>query len=63
MKTHRCSLFVALCVAGILPGSVVVAPAQFLSEPVKGDTVVAAVADAQRLPLVPHDQLPWFGTF
>jgi subtilisin-like proprotein convertase family protein/streptogramin lyase len=41
----------------------ILAPAQLSSEQAKKDSVVAIVADSQGLPLVPREELPWFGTF
>lgn len=63
MKLNRSSVFTVLLGAGTLLASVVISPAQLLSESTKNDSVVAIVADSQGLPLVPREELPWFGTF
>jgi len=64
MKTHCRPLRAAICATcAILLASSVVSPAQLLSETAESDSFVAVVADAQGLPLVPRDQLPWFGSF
>mgnify|MGYP001767454456 CR=1 FL=1 len=63
MKPNRSPVFTVLMGAGTLLASVVISPAQLLSESTKNDSVVAIVADSQGLPLVPREELPWFGTF
>ncbi len=63
MKPNRSSVFTVLLGAGTLLALVVISPAQLLSESTKNDSVVAIVADSQGLPLVPREELPWFGTF
>ncbi len=62
MKTFSlvASIF-AVCVTHL--ASLDVCSAQFLSEPPETDSVVAVIADAQRLAHVPREHLPWHGTY
>lgn len=62
-RIRRSALAAVMGTAGIFLGSIFVTPAQLISEATKPDSVVAVVADAQGLPLVPAEQLPWHGTF
>lgn len=63
MKTNRPFYFTVLVGGSFLLASIAISPAQLLSESTKNDSVVAIVADSQGLPLVPREELPWFGTF
>ena len=49
--------------AGLLASAVTTTVAQSQPSQQPPDSVVAVVADAQGLPLVPPDQIPFFGTF
>jgi len=56
---------IALALAIFLEGTSIIATAQVSPQPSQQipDSVVSVVADAMSLPLVPPDQLPFFGTF
>ncbi len=56
-------LIAGVLAAVVLQVTISTSPAQVLSGPAEPASFVGLVAEAQDLPLIPRDELPWFGTF